>query len=109
HQMEAAGNETARRRLERWYLEMPLPDVMPMYSAFLLDADKNLWVEDYRPPSQGPIWYTVFDSSGTVVARIAIPLGVDITDVGSDYVLAVWKDELDLEYVQLYDLMKPGQ
>ncbi len=107
HQLEAAGDENARRRIERWYLEMPLPDVMPMYSAFLLDSGENLWVEDYRPPFQSPIWYTVFDSSGTVVARITIPLGLDITDVGSDYVLAVWKDELDVEYVQLYDLIKP--
>ncbi len=30
-------------------------------------------------------------------------------DIGRDYVLGVWRDDRDVEHVQLYDLMKPGQ
>jgi hypothetical protein len=27
-------------------------------------------------------------------------------DVGADYVLGVWRDEFDVEYLQLYDLIQ---
>ncbi len=36
-----------------------------------------------------------------------VPLGLEFLDVGEDYVLALWKDEVDLEYVRLYRLEKP--
>ena len=35
------------------------------------------------------------------------PPGVRIFEIGTDYVLGLWKDDLDVEYVQLFDLVKP--
>jgi hypothetical protein len=40
---------------------------------------------------------------GTLIA----PDGLDILDIGSDYVIGVWRDSLDVEHVQLYELIKP--
>ncbi len=31
----------------------------------------------------------------------------DSEQVGSDFVLGVWRDELDVEHVRLYELAKP--
>ena len=32
--------------------------------------------------------------------------GIPIVEIGDDYILGVWRDELDVEYVRMYGLEK---
>ena len=50
----------------------------------------------------------VFDPEGHLVGRIEVPADVEILEIGPDYLLALYKDPMDVEYVHMYDLTRPG-
>ena len=58
------------------------------------------------PSSQSTTW-DVFDPTGRWLGPVRMPTGLRITDIGSDYVLGVWRDADDVEHVRMYELVKP--
>lgn len=81
-----------------------LPEHYPAFDRGLVDRVGHLWVRRGEPPHT----WDVFDLAGGWVASVALPAGVEIHDIGEDYVLGVWKDELDVEYVRMYSLDRGG-
>ena len=79
---------------------------MPAYDGVIVDRGGNLWVEAYRRPGDSVPRWTVFDAQGVMLGAVAVPDLFEIMDVGDDYVLGKWVDELDIEHVQMYELMK---
>ncbi len=112
-----AGHEEEWRRYVReefsfmpaavqgWYLNLPFPETLPAHGAILPDAEGNLWVAAYSLEEEPARW-SVFDADGRFLGTVATPAGGTLTDVGADYVLGVWRDELDVERVRLYRLVK---
>ncbi len=97
-----------RRRMEEVYRAPPPLDRMPAYRVFRTDALGCLWVEESRRPGDDvPVW-TVFDSEGAVLGRVSLPAGLYVREIGEDYVLGVYTDDLDVEYVHMYRLERPG-
>ncbi|UCG87586.1 MAG: 6-bladed beta-propeller [Gemmatimonadota bacterium] len=91
------------QRLEK----VPYPETMPAYGTIEIDTEGNLWVADYRRPGDdGPRW-TVFDPEHRMLGTVQTPPGFRIHQIGSSFVLGRWRDELDVEHVQLYELIKP--
>jgi hypothetical protein len=103
--MERARPE--RRPIYRTMFEnMPFPDVMPAFGDFVVDADGNLWVGMYRRPGDDqPRWY-VFDGDGAYLGIVETPHRFRIFEIGSDYLLGRWSDEMDVEHIRLYGLSK---
>jgi hypothetical protein len=81
-------------------------DVVPPYGAIETDAAGNLWVEDYDDRLALAGRWTVFDAEGRFVARIALPAGLRVHDIGDDWLLGVERDDLDVERVRLYHLRR---
>jgi hypothetical protein len=48
----------------------------------------------------------VFAEAGVFLGMVDTPTGLKILDIGSDYVLGVQYDDEDVEYIQVYDLIK---
>ena len=92
---------------ERLLNEMPFPDSMPAFAGLEVDPVGNLWVEEYRRPGDDLPRWTIFDPTGTMLGTIALPERFALFQVGSDFVLGKWQDELDVEHVRLYELIKP--
>jgi hypothetical protein len=86
--------------------EMPQPDVLPHYSALETDPDGNLWVRHYHSASIPSFEWTVFDSTGHMLGDMTLPEGLDVYEIGRDYVLGRWRDEAGVEYVRLHRLSK---
>ena len=108
-QLSRTTTDNQRRSWERQYRNMGFPKTFPAYSRLLLDKLGNLWVQGYlRPGESQPAW-NVFGSEGMQIAEVSTPPGLHVYEIGANYVLGKWQDELDIEHVQLYDLMKPGQ
>ncbi len=84
----------------------PIRETMPAYDGVLVDRGGNLWVEAYRRPGDTVPRWTVFDAQGVMLGAVAVPDRFEILDVGDDYVLGKWVDELDIEHVRMYELMK---
>ncbi len=99
----------ARRTIEQEFRDLPIPETKPAFGDQIkLDANRHLWVLELNDSAADPSW-SVFDADGVWLGVVTLPSGFTPMDIGSDYVLGVWRDDLDVEHVQLYDLIKPGQ
>ncbi len=96
----------ARRLQRQLWDQAPRHQTMPAYDAIRLDEAGNLWVEDYEPDGDGPATWTVFDPAGRMLGSLALPADLVVTQIGADFVLGTWRDELDVQHVLLYALEK---
>jgi hypothetical protein len=91
---------------------------LPAHSMMQVDSERNLWVSDSslewflgqgfsRVPSTAISW-RVFDRNGRWLGAVTMPPRFRPMDIGSDYVLGLWRDADDVEHVRLYRLTKPG-
>lgn len=83
-----------------------LPDTKAAYGRVLVDRVGNYWVGDYALPGQQPGSWSVFAPDGRWLGKVATPGGFQPTDIGDDYVLGIFRDDFDVEYVRLYELVK---
>jgi hypothetical protein len=97
-------DENTRIFWERMHADMPFPETMPAYQRLVVDAQGNLWVEEYRRPGDEQPRWTVFDPEGVMLGVVETPPKFQVYQIGSDFVLGRWTDELDIEHVQLYKL-----
>jgi hypothetical protein len=88
------------------YSQMTLPETKPAYGRLLVDSEGNLWVADYSRERDDEGTWSVFDSEGRLLGSVETPTGGRVLQIGSDFVLGIWRDELDVEYVRLYGLIK---
>ena len=86
--------------------QRPRPDTYPWFSRIMPDAEGNVWVSEYVQLSFDPQRWTVFDSDGILIGDIEVPRRFMILDIGSDYLLGRGLDDLDVEHIQLYSLLK---
>jgi hypothetical protein len=86
---------------------MPVPKAMPAYSQLRIDRVGNLWVELYQPFDNERSSWTVFDSTGRMLGHVGTPRGLEINEIGDDYLIGVLSDSLDVEHVRVHRLTKP--
>ena len=48
----------------------------------------------------------MFDSEGLYLGVVETPPRFRIYEIGSDYLLGGWKDDLDVDHVRMYELVK---
>lgn len=105
-QLADVTDDFDRQILERFYADMPFPQTMPTHGDLLVDAEGNLWVEEYRRPGDDQPRWRVFDADGALLGVVETPPDLTIYQIGPDFVLGRWIDELDVEHVRLYALLK---
>ncbi|UCG87517.1 MAG: hypothetical protein JSW71_02940 [Gemmatimonadota bacterium] len=93
-----------RRDARERYDEMPVAEMMPAYAELEVDDVGNLWVRNYDPDSDLSQTWTVFDPDGQMLGAVRMPADLRVTHIGVDFVLGVWRDDLDVEHVRLYEL-----
>jgi len=93
-----------RPQMERLYQDIPFPPTMPAFSDLQVDADGNLWVLEVTLPGDERRRWTVFDTTGRMLGSIETPPAVSLREIGRDYLLGTWTDDLEVQYVRLYRL-----
>lgn len=97
---------TQRGDYERWLAEAPYPEEKPAFRALAVDPDGQMWIQHWSAFGADRDRWTVFASDGALVAIVEVPAGLRLLDVGRDAVLALWVDELDIEYIRSYRLRR---
>lgn len=93
--------------MRRQYLEsLGVPETRPAYSDLKVDADGNLWVAEYVVPGQTPRRWAVFRPDGSFIGAVTVPERFSVFDIGTDWILGVWRDVMDVEHVRLYPIDK---
>ena len=101
------GNANVRRTYERAWSTIPFPKTMPAYQALFADDVGNLWVRDYQAPDETDPPSQAFNREGTWLGRVSAIPGFTPGQIGADFALGVWKDDMGVEHVRLYRLVKP--
>lgn len=106
--LDGIPSERRRRQYRRLYSrDLPIPDRVPAYGDEIhVDAGGNLWVERYRLPWESERWWDVFDPEGRWLGAVRTPDRVRVLEIGRDYLLGRHVDELRVERVRLYRLLK---
>ncbi len=104
----SAVETSARRQMRTLFAN--LPPAPPTYPAFepkiQIDSDLNLWIKESRRPGGPNASWSVFSESGDLLGMVQMPSGVEVLDIGADYLLGLVRDELDVEYVQSFHLRR---
>lgn len=105
--LDEQRTEGFRLLLESVFREWTAPETQPYFDTFVVDSEGNLWVRAYsRDQTVRPMW-SVFDTDGKWLGDVATPRRLDVRAIGPDYVLGLWQDANDVEYVQKHPLVKP--
>jgi len=54
-----------------------------------------------------PTRFSLFDPSGRWLGRLELPTGGGVTEIGADYLMGIWIDELEVQTIRMYGLKKP--
>lgn len=106
-ELEGADEDETRSQREM-FEEMPMMEFRPAHGAISADREGFLFVEEFRAPGIESVPVNVFDPDGRLVGRFEIPADIEILEIGPDYLLALYEDPMDVEYVHLYELTRPG-
>lgn len=106
--IEAASSAEARRAWSNFFDEdLPLAEFVPMYQHAHTDPHGNVWAQRYRVPEETADQRDVFGPDGVWLGVVAMPPGLLVEDIGSDYILGMERDSLDVQMVRLYRIAKP--
>ena len=97
------GDQGARRVLRN----LQFPDTKPAYGNVTVDVRGHIWVAEYSIGSEDRSGnWTVFDVEGRMLGNVRVPQGGRFIDIGEDYLIGVWRTELDVEQVRMYRLVR---
>ncbi len=86
---------------------MAFPPSHPLFDRLFLGTDGFVWIRNTRSlEDAGPNHWSVFDTAGVWISDVVTPGDLSIQEFGSDYVLGIWRDEYDLEYLRIYGIVK---
>ena len=100
-------SDDERQMLSGVLNEMPVPKTFPAYHLVRVDDERKVWVQEYVIPGINHATWSVFDAVGLLLGQVEAPLRFEPYHIGTDFVLGEWRDDLDVEYVRLYELVKP--
>ncbi len=102
------ADDDQRRQIRRRWESVPLPETLPAYEALQVDRAGNLWVQLFEVPGAPERTWSVFRADGAWLGDVAFPDRFRPLEIGDDYVLGRFGDDLDVEHVQVWELIKPA-
>ena len=87
--------------------DLVFPETQPAYGEVKVDALGNVWVAEFslgREDRSGN--WTVFDPDGRMLGVVQFPWNGRKIVIGEDYLMGMWRTELDVEQVRMYRLYR---
>ncbi|WP_420634488.1 6-bladed beta-propeller [Candidatus Palauibacter sp.] len=86
--------------------ERPVADRFPAASSVRVGRDGRIWVRRYPRPRETTGWLA-FEPDGDFFCHLDPVPGLQVYEIGADYILGSRRDELDIESVVMYELIPP--
>jgi len=101
------SNPDSAQLRQIWSQAPDPPETMPAFGTVLLDSEESVWVGEYRPRSEGTSReYGVLGRDGSWIGTAVVPEGLQILSIGSDWILALARDDLGVESIVLHSLTR---
>ncbi|HSG82329.1 MAG TPA: hypothetical protein VLC48_08770 [Gemmatimonadota bacterium] len=107
YELDGIENENLRHRVVESLDQQVYPEMLPAFGPIKFDGTGNLWVQEYHSRWEDTQSWIVFDAQGRMRGRVVMPGDIIVHQVGDDFVLGYTWDEMDVEYIELYELIKP--
>lgn len=78
----------------------------PGFTGLHYDSEGFIWADSYIAPWETGSSAIVFSVTGELLGSVVLPERFEIHEIGSDYILGVWRDELDVEFIRMYALRR---
>ncbi len=110
---QAAAEDVERVR--RMWRGFPRAPRLPVLRSVHVDGAGHLWLQPYYVAGAEPSPLEILAPDGTWLGSVSLPPGLrrafiqyqaPYMEIGDDYVLGVWTDELDVQYVRMYRINK---
>ncbi|WP_420127741.1 6-bladed beta-propeller [Longimicrobium sp.] len=82
------------------------PEHKPFFTDLRMDPAGNAWVRRPADPDAETPW-DVFDAEGRLLGTVTTPAGLRVTQIGADFIVGTWSDEMDVPHVRVHRLEKP--
>lgn len=105
HAVSRIEGRREREEMREYYAGFEYPERGPAHLELLVGEDGNVWVEQFPLPGEAPRW-RVYSPGGERLATVTMPRRFELMAAGEDYVLGVWKERNDVEYVHMYRIIK---
>ena len=105
-ELEGARDQASRDMVEAKYSARYLPKRLPAFETLVAGPGGEVWVQRFALSRNDPAQYAVVTPNGQVLARVSVPPGFRVTDIGHDYVVGVHKDGDGVETVRAYTLTR---
>ena len=91
-----------------FFQDMPVPDRRPAYADVKVDPTGAIWLRPFLAPSEsdGPETWQVLGLDGAWLGGVEIPADFSVMQIGMDFVLGVYRDELDVEHPRMLGLSR---
>jgi hypothetical protein len=106
-QVAEAEDENEARSLRASFADVPPAENVPPYELFRTDALGNLWIGEYLLPRETQRTWIIVSPDGKAIGRLSTPPWTLPLEIGSDYLLGLTRDELDVESLTLWQLTRP--
>ena len=60
-------------------------------------------------PTDEPRRWSVFDREGRWLGSVETPAGLSVREIGEDYLLGTWKDDVGVEHVRVHRLDRSAE
>lgn len=114
----ADPDQTAPERiagLRRMWRGRPRAPRLPVLRSIHVDSPGHIWLQPYYVAGAEPPPFEIHAPDGTWLGSVSLPPGLQrgfiqyqapYMEIGDDYLLGVWTDELDVQYVRIYRINK---
>lgn len=90
-----------------FYEGRSFPPVFPAFDRLVMDDRGNSWMRVYHAPhDRGDARWLVLDPEGGWRADALLPGGLQVTRITGDRVVGVFRDELDVESVRVFRILR---
>lgn len=102
-------NDARRRDTEQALATVPFPATATSIAGLAVDPDGNAWVQaEPRPGAEKTRW-AVLSPQGTVEAHVDVPTGLRVLEVGRDHLVGLWRDEMGVPSVRVYQVRRAAE
>jgi hypothetical protein len=84
--------------------DIPIPSMMPPFSAFIVDDRGYLWVAPFAEMDEDAESWKVFDESGRLLGSVVVPPRFRPFEIKNGEILGRRLDDLDVELVERYEI-----
>jgi hypothetical protein len=93
-------NPAARERRRRAMEGVPVAEFKPLFDGIMTDRLGMVWVRHFDPLGERPPAFDVFSPDGMWETTVGLPRGFQPFDIGEDFVVGRWTDEMGVERVR---------